>query len=355
MAVVLAEHRLERCLAAADRVLGVEEGSLAFDGPPEGFLEWALERDEALATPGARLFELAGLRPLPASVKSARAVLRDQGLAADIPDRALLASEPRSPLRPRAMRRAASELAFGASDLWVELDDGETLVDVLRGLSVAIERGERVALMGRNGAGKSTLLRTAAGVLRPARGRASTPAGCALLGQSPSDFIAHERVGDELPGREGSAALERVGLSWAAARDPRDLSGGERQRLALAIVLAGREGHGAPGLVCLDEPTRGMDRERKHELAEMLDSLAAACAATVVATHDVEFAASFARRVILLGGGRVIADGPAEEILAGGWYFATEVARILGEGAPVSPERGAGLLRSRLTATGGRA
>src|ERR687893_2668443 len=69
-AVVLAEHRLERCLPAADRVVALDErGGLAFDGAPGGFLEWAAENDPALATPAARLFDLAGLRPLPTSVK----------------------------------------------------------------------------------------------------------------------------------------------------------------------------------------------------------------------------------------------------------------------------------------------
>ena len=66
----------------------------------------------------------------------------------------------------------------------------------------------------------------------------------------------------------------------------------------------------------------------------------------VVATHDVEFAARFADRVVLLGDGQVIADGPADEVLAGGWYFSTEVARILGHGGAITPEQGAELLRA---------
>jgi energy-coupling factor transport system ATP-binding protein len=66
----------------------------------------------------------------------------------------------------------------------------------------------------------------------------------------------------------------------------------------------------------------------------------------VVATHDVEFASVFAERVLLLGQGELIADGPVAEVLSGGWYFATEVARILGAAGAISPERGAELLRS---------
>jgi len=62
----------------------------------------------------------------------------------------------------------------------------------------------------------------------------------------------------------------------------------------------------------------------------------------------VEFAASFAERVVLLGDGEVIADGPVTAVLSGGWYFATEVARILGAGGAILPERGAELVRERL-------
>jgi energy-coupling factor transport system ATP-binding protein len=345
--VVLAEHRLERCLAAADRVVALDAGRIGFDGDPEDFLAWALEADRALATPGAQLFDAAGLTPPPASVKRARARLAALGVE-PVEREPGPVSGP-SPIRSRALGRRRPQPALAAADLWVELDDGVAAADVLRGVQLRIEPGERVALMGRNGAGKSTLLRAAAGLLDAARGRVVAPGGCSLLSQSPADFISRERVDDELPGPAGEAALRAVGLSWAADRDPRDLSGGERQRLALAIVMAGRGiGGSPPGLVCLDEPTRGMDRSRKDELGERAGSLSAAGSAVLIATHDVEFAAAFAERVVLLGDGRVIADGSAGEVLAGGWYFATEVARILGAGAPIAHQAGAEMVRRTL-------
>ncbi len=90
-----------------------------------------------------------------------------------------------------------------------------------------------------------------------------------------------------------------------------------------------------------------MDRGRKDDLAELIGSLAGGGAAVIVATHDVEFAASFAERVVLLGDGEVIADGPAGDVLSGGWYFATEVARVLDAPGVVTPEDGAALLEDR--------
>jgi energy-coupling factor transporter ATP-binding protein EcfA2 len=358
VAVLLAEHRLERCLAAADRVIAMDAATVSFDGSPGDFLAWSHVADSALTTPAARLFSLAGIEPLPVGVRAARQLLASAGPApeaAGTPSERLQLlglgahGQPQA-LHPSKLREegvpAASDPALSTRDLWVELVRGDEPRDVLRGIDLDLNRGERVALMGRNGAGKSTLLKTAAGLIEPVRGKLALPSGIALLTQNPSDYLVRERVGDELPGEVGLAALRVVGLEHALDADPRDLSGGERQRLALAIALAGQmEGETLPGLVALDEPTRGMDRTRKAELVALIGELAGRGAGVVVATHDVEFAAEFAERVVLLGDGVVIADGPANEILSGGWYFATEVARVLDLPGVVTPEQGAPLLR----------
>jgi len=355
--IFLAEHRLERCLAAADRVIAMDSASIPFDGSPRDFLAWAQQADTALETPAARMFSLAGIEPLPVGVRDARTQLGrvaggwgcpdGRGVSFSPPDSTSAAAprtkNPATDRTPPALRQDPP--AATIRDLWVELTDGEAVRDVLRGIDLELHPGERVALMGRNGAGKSTLLRTLAGLIDPARGRTETPAGIALLTQNPGDYLVRERVGDELPGEAGLAALRTVGLEHALDADPRDLSGGERQRLALAIVLAGRmDGERLPGLVALDEPTRGMDRAHKHALTELIEGLAGRGAGVLVATHDVEFAAEFAERVVLLGDGVVIADGPAGEILSGGWYFATEVARILDLPGVIVPEQGAAAL-----------
>jgi energy-coupling factor transporter ATP-binding protein EcfA2 len=346
VAVLLAEHRLERCLAAADRVVAVEAGRIGFDGAPAEFLEWARRHDTTLETPAARLFSLAGIEPLPVGVRAARRTLDAIGepgpAAAPI---APVTPVPHPGKGPGGGSRPPGEPIFSVRGLWVELAGEEEPRDVLRGLDLSVGRGERVALMGRNGAGKSTLLRTAAGLVEPVAGRIEVADGIALLTQNPSDYLVRERVGDELPGAAGTDALAAVGLTHALDADPRDLSGGERQRLALAIALAGRmEGDQLPGLVALDEPTRGMDRARKDDLVGLIGCLVAGGAGVVVATHDVEFAAACADRVVLLGDGVVIADGPAAEILSGGWYFATEVARVLDLPGVVTPEQGAAAL-----------
>jgi energy-coupling factor transporter ATP-binding protein EcfA2 len=369
-AVLLIEHRLERCLAAADRVLAMRAGEIVCDSDPAGFLEWAATGERALQTPAARLIEGLGLAPAPVGVKQARATLRRAGLLPETPAGETEWERPapgetgqgssisgeaghrsgeaaqgravsgeaggRAPGILRTRRRENLEQALALRGVWHELKHGRA---ILRGVEMTVSRGERVALMGRNGAGKSTLLRHAAGLLEPTRGRVERAGRVALLLQNPGDYFLHERVEQEASG----GALELVGLAALGGRNPRDLSGGERQRLALAIVMDGGE---PPAVLALDEPTRGMDRAAKQALAERLHELSEGETAVIVATHDTEFAAAVAVRAALMADGRVIADGPIEQILSGGWYFATDTARILGgAGGALLPEQGVGLLR----------
>ncbi len=331
--IVLAEHRLERCLGVADRVITLEAGRVAHDGDPKSFLEWSAHHEPALQTPGAKLFSLAGLSPPPTGVKQARATLRSRDLLPEGDDPA-----PAEEITAKGRRARKAPKALHMRGVWHELRDGPA---ILRGVELAVEPGESVALMGRNGAGKSTLLRHAAALMEPTRGRVERAGRVALLLQSPGDYFIYERVAEEAP----AEALAAVGLSAMAERNPKDLSGGERQRLALAIVTGAGE---RPAVLALDEPTRGMDRHAKAELARELQRRADAGQAVIVATHDPEFAAACARRAVLLADGRVIADGPVVELLAGGWYFATETARILsGAGGALLPEHGVALLRTR--------
>jgi energy-coupling factor transport system ATP-binding protein len=361
--IVLAEHRLERCLPAADRVIALADGAVACDAPPREFLAWAATAQPELQTPVARMFATAGLTPPPTGVKDARGALRARGLSADRSESPTLkGSDPLSrgdsdlllrdglkvpgtlsrgdadvPRRPGRRERRAAALSFDG--VWHERRGGAA---VLRAVDLAVNPGERVALMGRNGAGKSTLLRHAAGLMDPTRGRVRAGGRVALLLQDPNDYLLHERVAEEA----SPAALAAVGLDHLGDRHPRDLSGGQRQRLALAIVL---DGDDPAAVVCLDEPTRGMDRAAKADLRDRLKHLADAGAAVIVATHDPEFAAEVAERVVLLADGRPIADGPASTVLAGGWYFATETARVT-EGRALLPDAGAALLAEAVTA-----
>ncbi len=318
-AILLAEHRLERCLPAADRVIELRGGRVVADETPRTWLA------RTRATPVAMLFALAGLPGAPVTVKDARrelAAARPGDEAAFGAAAAAGAARPGDGRGGRRSRRGRREAALAVEDVWVELRDGPA---VLRGVTLHADPGEAIALMGRNGAGKSTLLKAIAGLLAPTRGRIRAN-GVALLTQHPGDHLMHETIGADLPHSE------------FAERHPRDVSGGERQRSALDLVP-----NAPANILLLDEPTRGMDPGRRDALAGRLRHRDGV---VVVATHDAEFAASFATRVVLLGDGRPVADATPAAVLAGGWYFATQVARALGgAGGALTPEQGAALLR----------
>jgi ABC-type multidrug transport system ATPase subunit len=161
-----------------------------------------------------------------------------------------------------------------------------------------LRRGEVVALAGPNGSGKTTLAKLAAGLLEPQTGRVERRGRAAYLSPDPGRYVVAERVDEEVALGVGGdlararRALELVELAGHEARHPRDLSSGERERLGLAAVLVTE-----PDLLVLDEPTRGMDPERKLRLAALLRSQARE-RATLVATHDLVFAADVADRMV---------------------------------------------------------
>ena len=159
--------------------------------------------------------------------------------------------------------------------------------DVLRGRSLSVHRGEIVALEGPNGSGKSTLAKIAAGLLEPDDGLVTRLGRATYLSQDPGRYLIRETAieevalgvgGDE---RRAAAALEEFGLTFATCRHPRDLSSGERERLGIAAVAVSE-----PDLLVLDEPTRGIDPDRKAALAAWLLTQAEAGRGVLVATHD---------------------------------------------------------------------
>jgi energy-coupling factor transport system ATP-binding protein len=171
---------------------------------------------------------------------------------------------------------------------------------VLDALDLELRRGEVVVLTGPNGSGKSTIAKLAAGLLEPQTGTVERKGRPALLLQDPGRYVIRDRADDEVALGVGGdrsrarAALAAVGLAGMDSRHPRDLSSGERERLALASVLVTE-----PDLLVLDEPTRGVDPERKHELATLL-RVQAASRATLIVTHDRTFAAAVGDRTVAL-------------------------------------------------------
>ncbi|TWD83258.1 energy-coupling factor transport system ATP-binding protein [Kribbella amoyensis] len=323
--VIMAEHRLERVIQYADRVIEVPGGS----EPVSTGLPADLMVTAPVAPPVVELGRLAGWSPLPLSVRDARraaGALRDQ----------LDGTTP-----PQRVAAAGTELAK-CNDLVV----GYGNVLALRGVSLSLRSGEIVALMGRNGAGKSTLLNALVGLVQPRSGkvtasgldpRRTKPAqlvkAVGLVPQEPADLLYAATVAGECaaadadfqvtPGRCRSL-LDRLAPDIDDQLHPRDLSEGQRLCLALAVVLCG-----APPLLLLDEPTRGLDYGAKRRLVAILRELAAEGHAIVLSTHDVELVAEVATRVLVLAEGDLVSDGETATVIAGSPAFAPQVAKIL--------------------------
>lgn len=323
--VVLAEHRLERVIQYADSVIRLHPDGHAGAGAPA-----AMMADTAIVPPVVRLGRLAGWSPLPLSVRDARR------RAVDLPP-----LEPPAPAIPAPARAVAEvrhlSFSYGGGDA------------ALSDLTFSLHEGEVVALMGRNGAGKTTLLWALQGGRKPERGRVLiqdaepstlSPAEAlrrvALVPQNPGDLLYLESVGEEcaaadraagaLPGTCHRLVEEILGPTDLRAH-PSDLSEGQRLGLVLGIQLAAR-----PRLILLDEPTRGLDYAAKERLGEVLARLAAEGRSILVATHDVEFVAEFAHRVLVMADGEIVADGSTPDIVVASPIFAPQVAKILGPG-----------------------
>jgi energy-coupling factor transport system ATP-binding protein len=326
LTVLLAEHRLERVVQFADRVVHVRDDGTVRDGPPAD-LVGALP----MAPPVVALGRLVDWSPVPLSVRDARRAASSL--------RATLASLPaprrRSPAGGGAPLAETDRLSVGYRD--------RTALDEV---SLSVGPGEIVTVMGRNGAGKSSLLRALVGLVDPLAGsvtiggrdprRLAGRALTSLVGfvpQEPGDLLWADSVRAECHDADtdtGAAAgstqrrFDRLAPGVDPDVHPRDLSEGQRLALALAVVLAG-----GAAVLLLDEPTRGLDYATKERVVAELRAHADAGGAALVATHDVELVAEVGTRTVVLADGDVVADGPTAEVLVGSPQFAPQVAKVV--------------------------
>lgn len=209
-------------------------------------------------------------------------------------------------------------------------------VKALKGVSLAINEGEFIAIMGQNGAGKTTLIKHFNGLLKPSQGTvhvngvetkktsvAALSRNVGFVFQNPDNQLFSETVEEEI-----SFALKNFGfkkdviekrITWALnllsltqyrKTSPFLLSGGERKRVALASVLAWD-----PETLILDEPTIGQDHEQKEKLRQFIMQMQTQKKTVVIVTHDVEFVAECNPRVLLMKDGKIVANGIAKDIL----------------------------------------
>lgn len=358
--VLMAEHRLERVIQYADQValLPTPGAPLVLGTPSE------VMAVSPVYPPVVALGRLAGWSPLPLTVRDARrraGALRERLETTTYEPTNTYASTTAPPLpteatptpaqRPRLFRKRTPDSdpptpTPHPSATVANLSVRRGRTEVLHSVTLTVDPGETVALMGRNGAGKSTLLSALVDLVAPASGSVRVggvePHRTAprelirhvgLVPQEPRDLLYADTVAGECTAADSDAGAEpgtcRTLVSEllpgiADDTHPRDLSEGQRLALALAVVLTAR-----PPLLLLDEPTRGLDYAAKSRLVTVLRGLAAEGHAIVLATHDVELAAELSHRVVILADGEPVADGPTAEVVVASPSFAPQVTKIL--------------------------
>lgn len=334
LTIIIAEHRLERVLRYADRLIYMNAGQILADGD----VHLAVSVIPQLP-PLLQLGRELGWSPLPLTVKEGRK------LVAQFRD--ILADKSPKNIKNKKNSPPPGQVVLSAQNVVFSYNG----TPVLHGIDLQVRSGEVLALMGRNGSGKSTFLKCIIGLLRVTKGTikindvsvngleiAEIAKKVAYLPQNPDDLLFAETVFEELEttlvnhkmknGDSIQKLLDELGLSEEINSYPRDLSTGQRQRVALGAVTITQ-----PDLLLLDEPTRGLDSQTKTNMLEIWQQWLAKGAAIIVVTHDVELAAKIADRVAVLSQGEIITSGPPREVLGNSPLFAPQISRLF-------PDRG---------------
>lgn len=338
--VVLIEQRLERCFHLADRILVMDNGQIVYDHhAPEVISHWAVKNNTPFIPPLAKLFAGIGYPKVPVTVKQGRRILRSLYLPGNssTPKPVTLAT------KNEAIKTGPEKCLVDIQNLWFTYPNGE---EVLKDINLKIMPGDFMVLMGENGAGKTTLVRNINGLLKPGRGKITVwgqdtrkssveelASVVAYLSQDPNDYLFLPTVRKEIKFTLNNLGLADDGISQEimtrlkltsyAETNPRDLSTGERQRVALASVLVSK-----PKLLLLDEPTRGLDYLLKEELGKILLQLRAAGTTILTITHDVEFAAEYADKIILMADGTIISQGSKYEMLSDSTFYSPQISKL---------------------------
>lgn len=319
--VLLTEHRLEEVFPLCSQVAVMDGGRILCRGGPREVGAQLRGRDHAmfLAMPTPMrvwaAVPAAGER-CPITVREGRDWLA--GYAQD---------HPLGPVPPEMVHAYPPEPVLQADGLWFRFEkDGP---DVVRGMSLTLQKGEFTALLGGNGAGKTTALKLLAGLIAPQRGRVQRSGAVGVLPQDPQALFVKNTLREDLwevaAGREsGLARIVRLcRLEGLLERHPFDLSGGERQRAALAKVLLLD-----PQILFLDEPTKGLDAGFKESLAQLLRCLTRRGVTILMVSHDIEFCARYAHRCALFFDGGVVNAAPPRAFFSGNSFYTTSANRM---------------------------
>lgn len=346
--VIITEHRLEEIFSVSDKVVVMDEGEILAEDRPQRVGEILRDRDDemfvAMPTPVRVYYGVKSSLPCPLTVREGSQWL-DRIFEKKPPEIKRLDKSSRSPWKKELSEIPAEDCAVVAKEIWFRYEKNSP--DVLKGLSFKAPKRSIFALVGGNGVGKTTALKAVCGICSPYRGKIyieGKPLSkyrekdlfdgvLAMLPQDPRSLFVKKTVREELEemvdgkteetARRMAETAEICEIEHLMDSHPYDLSGGEEQRVALAKVLL-RD----PGILLLDEPTKGMDNFFKIKLAGVLRRLRERGVTVIMVSHDVEFCAGYADFMGMIFDGEMVAADTPDRFFAGNSFYTTAANRM---------------------------
>lgn len=333
--IIVIEQRIDKWFSHADKIIIMDSGKVDFQGKKEELYKIVNEHSLEFLPTYLKYLKKIGIRDCPQDFKNARKLLEK-----DFKNGITQCRKTRN--EPYTEKKTSSE-SIRIKGLKFRYEVKEILKDI----DLNIKSGDFVGILGANGAGKSTLLKCITGLLKydgsiklgdgSLEVKKSSINQIAKLvsyvSQNPNDYISKDSVYEELKftmdnyGINDEArineVLQSLEIENIKLKNPRDLSGGEKQRVAIASMLVLKS-----SILLLDEPTRGLDLKMKEKLGDLLLKLNSAGTTIMLITHDIEFAAMFCRRFVLMFDGSVIFDGLKNELLKNGIYYTTTISKL---------------------------
>lgn len=337
-AIVIAEHRLEELFPICDRAVVMENGRIIADDTPRKVCQ-GLDKNHPMvcSMPSAvRIYALSGGEgACPLTVKEGRSYLAENA------KNSIRSLPPKKP-------DSNTETAVEMKDVWFRYS--RKGADILRGVSLKINKGEIYTILGGNGSGKTTTLNVMAALLKAYSGtvrifgKKITDFGgnslyrqnISALPQNPSLVFLKDTVKEDFEDicavcgydQKESAQIiadtaEKLAITHLLPRHPFDLSGGEQQKCAIAKCLLTK-----PKILLMDEPTKGIDAFAKNSLSGIIRGLKARGVTVVIVSHDVEFAGEISDRCAMFFDGEIICEDGAAEFFSGNSYYTTAANRI---------------------------
>ena len=352
--IIITEHRLEDVFPMADRVILMDKGKiLANDVPGKvGKILAGVNHPMLLAMPSpmqvyenlaqqkvlAGKNEEVGAENSPVTVREGRTWLTD-----------VFAGKQMSRLRVEDPRESKTqkEPLIQLKDVWFRYSKDD--VDVIKGLSMQVEKGQLYCIVGGNGSGKTTALSIIGGTRKPYRGKVlingekltkqrdgRIHTDLAILPQNPQTLFVEKTVALDLmevlerKGLDPSekeervrAMAERIEITELLESHPYDLSGGEQQRVAMAKVLLTE-----PEVLLLDEPTKGLDNHYKQKLAKVLKRLVSEGVTIIMVSHDIEFCGSYGDVCAMFFDGSIVTTNTPNRFFSGNSFYTTAANRM---------------------------